>query len=117
MFSGYRLVVTTEKMSDLKYTGVKADRQALLLQRYHQFINGLSDVTKEPVKVFDPLPQRALDELDLIRKVSATLQDKKNEEMQRIAQAGKEAAESAKQAAAEKDAAEKAATDEAVKEY
>ncbi|CAB3237571.1 unnamed protein product [Arctia plantaginis] len=98
-------------MSYSRYVLIEPDQR--LVERHNQFTDNLNVKNPEPVKVYE-MSQRVIDELKLIREVSATLQEKKNEYMEKVMQAAEEAKENAKEAVI-KGAEEKA--DMAVKEY
>ncbi|KAM3955677.1 uncharacterized protein ACR2FA_010395 [Aphomia sociella] len=59
----------------------------IVFNQYLKFISIINDPTTEPVKVFKPLSPKHNEELELIREVSKELQEKKDEEVKRLAQA------------------------------
>ncbi|XP_059057258.1 DNA-directed RNA polymerase III subunit RPC7-like [Achroia grisella] len=85
-------------LRDYVYTQVPKERYELLKARYLSFLDAMDDVTKEPVRVFDPLPESYTKQIDLIRELSQELQEKKEEEIRKAAQA-REAEEQEKEKA------------------
>ncbi|CAB3252604.1 unnamed protein product [Arctia plantaginis] len=105
------LLVISGKMSYSRYVLIEPDQR--LAERHDQFTDNLNVKNPEPVKVYE-MSQRVLDELKLIKEISATLQEKKKEYIEKVMQAAEEAKENAKEAVI-KGAEEQA--DMAVKEY
>ncbi|KOB71649.1 putative prophage CP4-6 integrase [Operophtera brumata] len=64
---------------------VSDERYKIITARYAKFQESMSDDNLEPVKVFDPLSQKHVDELHLIREVSKELQKKKEEDINKAA--------------------------------
>ncbi|KAJ2943350.1 hypothetical protein O0L34_g12157 [Tuta absoluta] len=88
------------------YSQVSQERYEIIQERYSKYMEALNDVTKDPVKVFDPLGKKQMDELTMIREISKELQFKKDEDMKRAAAAASQAEEDAKKAAEEEKAKE-----------
>ncbi|XP_075988742.1 uncharacterized protein LOC142984798 [Anticarsia gemmatalis] len=84
-----------------KYTSISKERFNQLKANYSEFLERLTVPDKEPVRVFGPLPKQAVEDIYLIREVSADLQNKKNEDMKKAAQAAQDEEEKAKAAAKE----------------
>ncbi|KAL0858825.1 hypothetical protein ABMA27_011285 [Loxostege sticticalis] len=55
----------------------------IIEKRYSDFISVLSDPSKEPISVFDPLKPKLFEELNMIREVSKELQIKKDEDIRK----------------------------------
>lgn len=66
-----------KQVSDERYTAIMA--------RYGKFQASMSDSSLGVVRVFDPLPQKLMDELNLIREVSKDLQQKKQDDINKAA--------------------------------
>lgn len=64
---------------------ISDERYRIITARYAKFQETMNDDNLEPVKVFDPLRQKQIDELDLIREVSKELQKKKEEDINKAA--------------------------------
>ncbi|CAK1546540.1 unnamed protein product [Leptosia nina] len=60
---------------------VTKERYDLIIGRYNKFIESLDNLEGVPEPVFDPLNQKQIDELKLIRDISAYLQKKKDEDV------------------------------------
>ncbi|XP_014364905.2 uncharacterized protein LOC106716000 [Papilio machaon] len=59
------------------------ERYSVLSARYAAFHEAMNEPTRPVVRVYDPLGSRHLCELQLVRKVSAELQQKKQEDMKK----------------------------------
>ncbi|XP_063372241.1 uncharacterized protein LOC134660429 [Cydia amplana] len=84
------------------FTTVTPERFAVLRGRFDQFIVEL-DKDVSVVKVFDQLRDEQLEQLAVIREVSQTLQQKKDEDILKAKQAAEEAEKKAEADAAKKE--------------
>ncbi|CAK1592905.1 unnamed protein product [Parnassius mnemosyne] len=72
-------------MSTMKFNDIEKTRFDIITSRYEKFLENMTDPQKEVVRVFDPLPKKNLEELELIREVTKELQQKKNDDMEKAA--------------------------------
>ncbi|KAJ0182983.1 hypothetical protein K1T71_000959 [Dendrolimus kikuchii] len=100
-------IVSVDNMVLEKYSQVSPERYRIISERYERFVEHLDDPRYEPVKVFDPLSEKHLKEIELIREVSKNLQAKKEEDVAKAAQAKLAEEEAAKREAEQKAAEEK----------
>lgn len=68
-----------------KYLQIPIERYDILCQRYEKFTESLDDGNTKPVKLFDALNEKQLQELVLIRDVSLDLQKKRDEDIRKAA--------------------------------
>ncbi|XP_052749088.1 uncharacterized protein LOC113518681 [Galleria mellonella] len=103
IFKLYRDQIVQRNMALLRnyvYKQVPKERYDVLKSRYDEFLDAMNDANRDPVKVFDPFPATYTKQLELIREISRDLQQKKDEDVKKAAQA-REAEEQQKKANAE----------------
>ncbi|XP_046975905.1 uncharacterized protein LOC124541999 [Vanessa cardui] len=66
-----------------RYIQISEERYNTLINRYEKFIENINDDNQKPISIFDPLPQKFLDELEVIREVSRELALKKDEDLKK----------------------------------
>ncbi|CAG4949025.1 unnamed protein product [Parnassius apollo] len=72
-----------KKMTTTMFNNIEKSRYDLITSRYDKFLENMADPQKEVVRVFDPLPKKNLEELELIREVTKELQKKKDDDMKK----------------------------------
>lgn len=68
-----------------KYHQISRERNEIINSRYKNFVNCSSDPNTTPVRVFDDLPPKHIEELNLIRELSVQLQKKKDDDLKKAA--------------------------------
>ncbi|XP_034828222.1 uncharacterized protein [Maniola hyperantus] len=67
-----------------KYIPISEERYNALNARYEEFLKVVDSKTVDPIKVFEPLSPKQIEEIMLIREVSKELQRKKEEDMKKM---------------------------------
>ncbi|XP_026483593.2 uncharacterized protein LOC113391749 [Vanessa tameamea] len=80
-FTFVRLTLT--KMPYNRYIQISEERYNTLIGRYQKFIENIHDDDQDPISIYDPLPKKFLDELEVIREVSRELALKKDEDLKK----------------------------------